>query len=84
MFATALAPHHALADSSKHNKDFSAIYVFADSLSDPGTPCLQAFVAPASQVCSDPHQHLFWNEIHRTRAGHRLAGDIAFNQLSLQ
>jgi len=45
-------------------------------------PCLQVFVAPASEVCDDPDQHLFWDGIHPTRAGHRLVGNVAVNQLS--
>jgi len=50
---------------------------------DASTPCVQVFVAPASEICDDPDQHLFWDGIHPTRAGHRLVGNIAVNQLSL-
>ena len=51
--------------------------------SDATTPCLQVFVPPATGVCDDPDQRLFWDGIHPTRAGHRLVGNIAVNALSL-
>lgn len=49
-----------------------------------GTPCVQVFTAPASEICNDPDQYLFWDGIHPTRAAHRLVGNIAVNQLSLR
>jgi phospholipase/lecithinase/hemolysin len=52
---------------------------FADAM----TPCLQIFSPPATGVCDDPDQRLFWDGIHPTRAGHRLVGNIAINLLSL-
>lgn len=52
--------------------------------SDAMTPCLQVFEPPATGVCEDPDQHLFWDGIHPTRAGHRLVGSIAVNALSLR
>lgn len=52
---------------------------FADST----TPCLQVFEAPATGVCADPDQRLFWDGIHPTRAGHRFVGVMAINVLSL-
>ena len=51
--------------------------------SDATTPCLQVFAPPATGVCDDPDQRLFWDGIHPTRAGHRLVGNIAVNTLSL-
>lgn len=51
--------------------------------SDAANPCLQVFVAPATGVCDDPDQRLFWDGIHPTRAGHRLVGNIAVNTLSI-
>ncbi len=52
---------------------------FADAM----TPCLQVFTPPASGVCDDPDQRLFWDGLHPTRAGHRILGSIAVNMLSL-
>ncbi len=52
---------------------------FADAM----TPCLQVFVPPATAVCEDPDQRLFWDGIHPTRAGHRVLSSIAVNALSL-
>jgi phospholipase/lecithinase/hemolysin len=51
---------------------------------DATTPCLQVFTPPATGVCEDPDQRLFWDGIHPTRAGHRLIGSIAINSLSLR
>ena len=50
---------------------------------DATTPCLQVFEAPATGVCEDADQRLFWDGLHPTRAGHRLVGNIAVNVLSL-
>ena len=52
---------------------------FADAM----TPCLQVFTPPATGVCDDPDQRLFWDGLHPTRAGHRIVGNIAVNVLSL-
>jgi phospholipase/lecithinase/hemolysin len=52
---------------------------FADAM----TPCLQVFEAPATGVCEDADQRLFWDGLHPTRAAHRLLGNIAVNALSL-
>ena len=46
-------------------------------------PCLQVFTPPATSVCDDADQRLFWDGIHPTRAAHRLVGTIAVNVLSL-
>jgi len=46
-------------------------------------PCLQVFTPPATGVCEDADQYLFWDGIHPTRAGHRLVGNIAINVMSL-
>lgn len=51
---------------------------FADAQS----PCLPVF-PPATEVCNDPDQHLFWDGIHPTRAAHRIVGNIAVNALGL-
>ncbi len=50
---------------------------FADGTS----PCLPVFVP--GDVCEDPDQYLFWDGLHPTRAAHRIVGNIAVNQLSL-
>lgn len=50
---------------------------------DATTPCLQVFTLPATGVCDDPDQRLFWDGLHPTRAGHRIVGSIAVNMLSL-
>ena len=46
-------------------------------------PCLQVFTPPATGVCDDADQRLFWDGIHPTRAAHRVIGSIAVNVLSL-
>ena len=46
-------------------------------------PCLEVFPEPATGVCDDADQRLFWDGIHPTRAAHRLIGSIAVNVLSL-
>ncbi len=46
-------------------------------------PCLQVFAPPATGVCNDADQRLFWDGIHPTRAAHRLIGSIAINVLSI-
>ena len=55
----------------------------AFGIADAATPCLQVFAPPATGVCDDPDQRLFWDGIHPTRAGHRLLSSIALNALSL-
>ncbi|MDX7953971.1 SGNH/GDSL hydrolase family protein [Lichenihabitans sp. Uapishka_5] len=42
------------------------------------SPCLTA-----SSVCSDPDQHLFWDELHPTAAGHELIADLALRTVSV-
>lgn len=49
---------------------------------DADSPCLPVF-PPATEVCADPDQHLFWDGIHPTRAAHRIVGNIAVNALSV-
>jgi phospholipase/lecithinase/hemolysin len=68
---------------------FSFVTVAAEmphgfGFADATTPCLQVFAPPATGVCEDPDQRLFWDGIHPTRAGHRLVGSIAVNSLSLR
>ena len=46
-------------------------------------PCLEVFPVPATGVCDDADQRLFWDGIHPTRAAHRVIGSIAVNVLSL-
>lgn len=88
-FLDGLIGNFALSGASVYRLDmFSFLdaateYPLGFGFADAATPCLQVFEAPATGVCSDPDQHLFWDGIHPTRAGHRLLGTIAINAMSL-
>lgn len=49
-------------------------------LTDALTPCLSFFVVQDA-VCADPDQHLFWDAIHPTAAGHEIVEDAAEHAL---
>ena len=49
----------------------------AYGFSDVTTPCL------TTSVCSHPDQHLFWDDLHPTRAGHELIADLAVRTLGV-
>jgi len=55
-----------------------ALSAFADVT----TPCLQFFVLEAA-VCQNRDDHLFWDAVHPTRAGHRVLATAAAAALTL-
>ena len=49
-------------------------------LTDAQTPCLSFFVVQ-NAVCTDPDDHLFWDAIHPTAAGHEIVEEAAEHAL---
>jgi len=49
-------------------------------IGDAQVPCLSFFVV-ANAVCADPDQHLFWDAIHPTAAGHEIVEEAAEHAL---
>jgi PEP-CTERM putative exosortase interaction domain len=47
------------------------------------SPCWTGTFKSASSgtVCSDPNQHLFWDGLHPTAAGHQLVADVVLEQV---
>jgi len=58
---------------------------FADALADPAAYGFTNVTSPAlvgSTPAPNPDQYLFWDDIHPTRVGHALLGDLAARLLS--
>jgi len=54
----------------------------ASAFADVTTPCLQFYVLEAA-VCENRDDHLFWDAVHPTRAGHRVLANAAAAALAL-
>jgi phospholipase/lecithinase/hemolysin len=52
-------------------------------IGDAQAPCLQFFVV-TDAICADPDQHLFWDAIHPTAAGHEIVEEAAEHALRAQ
>jgi phospholipase/lecithinase/hemolysin len=35
------------------------------------------------KVCSEPNEYLFWDDLHPTKAGHKVIGKLAFRQVGM-
>jgi phospholipase/lecithinase/hemolysin len=52
-------------------------------VTDAQSPCLSFFVAQ-NAICSEPEQHLFWDAIHPTAAGHEIIEEAAEHTLHMR
>ncbi|ROR32379.1 SGNH/GDSL hydrolase family protein [Inmirania thermothiophila] len=92
-FNAALAAGLDLLEATIPGLDLTRVDVFgtmravaadpaAFGLADVTTPCLRfGEPDPALAVCADPGAHLFWDAIHPTAAGHRIAAETVLRAL---
>ena len=87
LVSVAVAPQEAYADFSRFNREFSALYVFGDSLSDPGNAWVlsgETTTAPYAPVPDYPYDsHRFsngktWAEVLANELGNYRGGRPAY------
>ncbi len=50
-------------------------------LTNPFEPCYQGSYLGGGKACATPDQHLFWDAVHPTFAGHKMLSEIALDAL---